>query len=137
MALSSKDGVNGLFSAANLFKAAALLNAISIPGHTMMGYDHVHPAIGSIPSGSQTAIGKRGAQSAWNYVNASLLVAALLNYQWSRTHGPRTTEEKAMLATLMVAGWINSCRYIQVGAYPPLVCLAVAPACSLLGYLKS
>lgn len=60
--------------------------------------------------------------------------AALLNWKWSRTGGPRSTEERAMLCILVVSGWIASFRYVQVGSYPPLGCLGVAPLCSLLGW---
>lgn len=123
--------------AQNLFRASALLNVVSIPGHVKMGFDLVLPAIATISSPLNSVIAQRGAQNCWNYVNASLLVAALLNWQWSRTLGPKTTEEGIMMWTLAIAGAVSSWRFWQVGAYPPLGCLLVAPACSLVGWWLS
>ncbi len=126
-----------------------------------MGFESVYPAVNSISSLPQHLVGQRGAQDGWNYMNASLFVAgacffvlracsqnentpihhptnqnftALLNWQWSRTRGPKTTEEKIMLATLSIAGGISSFRYVQVGAYMPLFCLLVAPTASLFAW---
>ncbi len=62
---------------------------------------------------------------------------ALLNWQWSRSAGPRTTEEKAMLFTLSVAGAIWSARYAQISTYMPLFPLLIAPSCSLAAYVLS
>lgn len=136
--------------AQNLFRISALLNAISIPGHTGMGFDLVYPAIAQIPSLPKNMIGKCGAQVCWNQINASLLVkgktplylvdigthigTVLLNWHWSRTIGPQTTEEKIILWTISVAGAISGYRYWQVSSYPPLICLVVAPTCSLVGW---
>jgi len=123
--------------AQNLFRASALLNALSIPVHTKIGIDLVHPVIATISPSRKNIIGQRAAQVCFDYMNASLLVAALLNWHWSRTLGPKTTEEKAMLWTLSVAGAVSSWKFWQVGAYPPLGCMLIAPSCSLLGWWLS
>lgn len=115
---------------ATLYKIAAALNLISIPGHIKFGLDLAHPAIATTSTSPEHKIGKRGAQTVWNYVNASLLVAALLNWQWSLTGGPRTREEKAILWTLLVAGYGAGYRYYQVGAYAPLGLYWLAPTLS-------
>ncbi|KAJ9649421.1 hypothetical protein H2199_000196 [Coniosporium tulheliwenetii] len=60
-----------------LFKIAAIINAIFVPGHIVFGLTDVHPAINSIPPTPQHRVGKRGAQNCYNYVNASLLVAGV------------------------------------------------------------
>lgn len=60
-----------------LFKLAALLNAVSVPGHIILGLTNIHPAINAIPSTPQHKVGKRGAQNAWNYVNSGLLIAGI------------------------------------------------------------
>jgi hypothetical protein len=103
---------------------------ISVPGHIKFGYDLAHPAIATTSNSPQHKLGKRGAQTVWNYANASFLVAALLNYQWSLTGGPRTREEKAMLWTLLVAGYASGYRYAQVGAYSVLSLYWLAPTLS-------
>jgi len=123
--------------APNLFRASALIAAISIPGHIKLGFDVVHPVIAAIPNTPNNRIAKRGAQSCWNYVNASLLIVALLNWQWSRTLGPKTMEEKVMIWTLSLAGAVSTWTYAQVGIYLPLPCLLVAPTLSLLGWRLS
>jgi hypothetical protein len=61
--------------AQNLFRASAFLNAISILGHTKMGFDLIHPAIAQISSSPKHMVGKRGAKVCWDQMNASLLVA--------------------------------------------------------------
>ncbi|EOD44241.1 hypothetical protein UCRNP2_9060 [Neofusicoccum parvum UCRNP2] len=121
-----------------LFKTAAILDAVSIVGHTAMGFTTVHPALNSIPTAAsrERKVGQRGAQGAWNYFNASLLISAALNWQWARTGGPQTTEETVALATTVAMGLVNSFRYAQVGEYPPLACLLVAPLLSLAATLK-
>ena len=72
---------------------------ISIPGHTVgthavfhsqhpvresgliyiygkkYGFDHVYPAVNTIPPSEDHVVGKRGAQDAWNYMNWSLAIA--------------------------------------------------------------
>lgn len=64
-------------SSALLFKTAAVISAICIPGHMAMGFKAVHPAINSIPTtaSQHRKVGQRGAQNAWNYFNASLLIS--------------------------------------------------------------
>ncbi|EON64726.1 hypothetical protein W97_03959 [Coniosporium apollinis CBS 100218] len=114
-----------------LFKTAAILNAIFVPAHIVFGLTDVHPAINSIPSTPQHRIGQRGAQNCYNYVNASLLVAALLNWQWARTGGPQTREEMAVFWTILGIGLWSGLRYVQVGEFKPLGCLVLAPACSV------
>lgn len=66
-------------SSALLFKTAAVLCAICIPGHTAMGFKTVHPALNSIPTvgRQERKIAQRGAQNAWNYFNASLLITGM------------------------------------------------------------
>jgi hypothetical protein len=59
---------------------------------------------------------------------------ALINLQWSRMGGPRSSEDRAMLWIMLLNGWIASYRYIQVETYPPLACLGLAPLSSLLGW---
>ena len=103
---------------------------VSIPGHIKFGLDLAHPAIATTSTSPEHKIGKRGAQTVWNYANASFLVAALLNWQWSLTGGPRTREEKAILWTLLVAGYGAGYRYFQVGAYAPLALYWLAPTLS-------
>lgn len=72
--------------AQNLFRVSALINAISIPGHIQMGFELVHPAISTISSSPKHAIGQRGAQTAWNCINTSLLVAGILLHVRSSNH---------------------------------------------------
>ncbi|KAH7050205.1 hypothetical protein B0J12DRAFT_573711 [Macrophomina phaseolina] len=121
-----------------LFKTAAVLTAVFIPGHIAVGFKTVHPALSSINTATRAdrKVGQRGAQNAWNYLNASLLVSAALNWQWARTGGPQTPEETVALAATVVMGFVNSFRYAQVGEYAPLGCLFVAPLLSLVATLK-
>lgn len=121
-----------------LYKTAAVLNAISIPGHTAMGFKTVHPTLDSIDTtaSQDRKVGQTGAATAWDFFNASLLVSAALNWQWARTGGPQTTEETVALAATVVMGFVNSYRYARVGEYAPLACLFVAPLLSLVATVK-
>lgn len=60
-----------------LYKTAAVLNAISIPGHTAMGFKTVHPTLDSIDTtaSQDRKVGQTGAATAWDFFNASLLVS--------------------------------------------------------------
>lgn len=91
-----------------------------------MGFTDVYPAINSISSLKEHIVGKMAVRNCWDYTNGYLLMSgtspffhvllssncpmtfalrvALLNWQWSRTGGPRTPEEQAILYTLVAAG---------------------------------
>jgi len=78
-----------------LWKTAAILYAIAIPGHIAGGLKLIHPLLNKIPvAKKEDRIGQRSAQNCYNYVNVSLAIAGLLNWQWARTGGPQTFEEK-------------------------------------------
>jgi hypothetical protein len=49
--------------------------------------------------------------------------AALLNWQWGRTGGPKTNEEKLIFWTLVVNGSVDGATYISGGMYGPLGCM--------------
>jgi len=118
----------------NMYKIAALLNAISIAGHTKYGYDYFYFVLDTIPDRADYSIGKYGAQYAWNYVNVTLAMAALLNWQWSLSGGPRTTFETLIFWIVCIMGAAGGYRYINIGAYQPLICLWYAPFFSLVGW---
>lgn len=131
-----------------LYYASAAIHAISIPGHIIFGINEVDPAIAAIPSDSEHALGKATATTAWDMVNAllaasgrpsriiismrpSLLLTfdsflALLNIQWARVT-VRTTEEKLIVWTTVVAGAFVGWRYFKHRAYAGLGCLWFAP----------
>ncbi|GAD94322.1 hypothetical protein AFUA_8G02190 [Paecilomyces variotii No. 5] len=114
-----------------LYYASAAINAISIPGHIMFGIKEVDPAIATIPSEGKNALGKATATTAWDMVNALFAVSALLNIQWARVT-VRTTEEKLMIWTMMIAGAYTGWRYYRQRSYGALGCLWFAP-CMTLG----
>jgi hypothetical protein len=147
-----------------LYKTAVFFNAVSIPGHILLGLKTVHPTLNTIqtpsPAGnSKTAArnlaGKRSAQACFNYINGSLFIAgkphmykhphvwsvtvvlALLNWQWARTGGPKSKEEQLLLWTLFINGLIDGATYISGNLYSPLGCMWVAPMCSVAAYLIS
>lgn len=141
--------------AQNLFRTATVIYALSIPGHTNTGFQLVYPAIATISTSTEkNTQGKRCAQEGWTYMNASFLIAgmsnstssfhgslltvlAVLNWQWSRMLGPKTTEEMVMMWTLSVGGAFSGYRFAQVGLYPPLLCMFGAPICTLAGWWLS
>ncbi|KAH7042275.1 hypothetical protein B0J12DRAFT_674552 [Macrophomina phaseolina] len=116
----------------SLYYLASAINAVSIPGHAIFGLQHVNPAIRSIPPAPELALGKATATTAWDMVNAMLATLALLNYQWAKTGGPKSFEEKAIVWTSMLAGSIVGWRYFKVKSYAGLGCLWLAPAFSLM-----
>jgi hypothetical protein len=61
--------------------------------------------------------------------------AAILNWQWARTGGPQTAEEKVVFWTLFFGGLISGATYISGGLYTPLICSWAAPMCSVAAYL--
>jgi hypothetical protein len=65
-------------SAELLYKTSAFINAISVPGHILLGLQKVHPVLNTIPetekSPNQLA-GKKSAQACFNYINGALAVA--------------------------------------------------------------
>ncbi|KAL4746830.1 hypothetical protein BDW68DRAFT_195232 [Aspergillus falconensis] len=114
------------FFPTTLYYASAAINVISIPGHILFGIDQVDPAVASIPSNKELALGKATATTAWDMVNALLAASALLNIQWSRV-GVRTLEEKAIILATVLAGTLTGWRYFKARAYAGLGCLWVAP----------
>ena len=66
-----------MVGSALIYKTAAVLDIISIAGHTLMGLKIVHPTLGSIQTETShdRRVGQRGAETAWNYFNASLVVS--------------------------------------------------------------
>ncbi|KIV96773.1 hypothetical protein B0A52_01066 [Exophiala mesophila] len=114
-------------ASSGLFKAAAVLNALSIPGHMKYGFDYIYPSVALVPGGPKHAFGKQGAVDGWDYMNGSLAIAALLNWQWSTTGGPTTKFENLMFWTLFASGGLCGIRYFKVGSYKPLLCHWVAP----------
>ncbi|RJE25257.1 hypothetical protein PHISCL_02407 [Aspergillus sclerotialis] len=114
------------FFSTTLYYASAAINAISVPGHVLFGINQVDPAVASIPSDEELALGKATATTAWDMVNTLLAASALLNIQWSRV-GVRTLEEKAIIWTTVFAGTLTGWRYFKVRSYAGLGCLWVAP----------
>jgi hypothetical protein len=70
-------------TASLLYKTSLFLNAISIPGHVLLGLQLVHPTLNTIQTSEsenkklakRNLGGKSSAQACWNYVNGSLFVA--------------------------------------------------------------
>lgn len=60
------------FIPTTLYYASAAINAVSIPGHIAFGIQEVDPAIATIPSNSEHALGKATATTAWDMVNGLL-----------------------------------------------------------------
>ncbi|KAJ9619486.1 hypothetical protein H2203_008264 [Taxawa tesnikishii (nom. ined.)] len=102
-----------------MFKIAAILNALSVAGHMEHSFRVVHKAISTISSPHNPGA-RRAAEVCVDYVNGSLVIAALLNWQWARTGGPTTKEERAMFWTFLVTHLWSGFRYFQIGVYPPL-----------------
>jgi len=118
-------------SAPLFFKTAAILNAISIPGHLLLGIQKVYPALSVLDA--KHAQGKAAARVSWDNVHILLFINAVLNWQWAQTNGPQTLGEKLVVWSMMVAGLVASRRYFQVGEYGPLGCLFVAPVSTVIG----
>ncbi|KAJ6049054.1 uncharacterized protein N7446_011737, partial [Penicillium canescens] len=118
----------------NLFKAAAFLNLVAIPGHMKYGFDHVYPAFRSIAT-PKHELGGRGGLISWDYINAVFLISALLNWRWSVNAGPRGNCDKAIFWTQFIAGGIAGFRYWQARFLPPILTLWIAPICALGGWV--
>jgi hypothetical protein len=59
-----------------LFKTAAVLNALTIPGHFLFGRTTVYPGLNTInTSNRQGLVTKASALACFNYLHGSLLVA--------------------------------------------------------------
>ncbi|KAF2673781.1 hypothetical protein BT63DRAFT_421911 [Microthyrium microscopicum] len=115
-----------------LFKTAAFLNAITIPGHLVFGLDTVHPGLNTMETKTRKGkVAKASAQACFNYINGALLTAALLNWQWARTAGPKTREEIIIFWTLVINGFIDGLTYFRAGEYGPLGFAWVAPGLSV------
>lgn len=123
-------------TAPQLFKLAALLNAISIPGHMLMGLQKVYPAL-TLLKDRKHAGALAGARNSWDNVNVLLLISAILNYQYSQTGGPKTQGEKIILWATLLAGIPASVRYFKAQEYGALGCMFVAPASAVIGSLIS
>jgi hypothetical protein len=62
-----------------LFKTAAFINAITIPGHVLFGLDTVHPALNKMDTTSKKGkVAKASATACFNYINGALLMAGTL-----------------------------------------------------------
>jgi hypothetical protein len=65
---------------AQLFKTAAFLSAISVPGHVIFGLDTVHPTLSSIKIGNRKSkAGHASATASYNYVNGALAILGMLS----------------------------------------------------------
>lgn len=129
-----------------LYKTAAFLNAITVPGHVLFGLQTVFPGINTMKTDKKEGeVAKASVTACFNYINGALIVAgidrfslqlvllaltvlALLNWQWAKTGGPKTLEEKGIFWTLAINGLIDGATYFRVGEYPPLGFAWVAPA---------
>jgi hypothetical protein len=67
--------------ASTLFKLAALLNAISVPGHLVMGLQKVYPAL-ELVKGPRYAGAKAGTRNSWDNV----LVLLSINGGFESSH---------------------------------------------------
>ena len=112
----------------------------------------MHPLLNKLPTTKpEDRVGQRSLQNGYNLVNVSLAISgmlirpvkvpivlmqskALLNWQWARTGGPVTAEERAIYWTMQVAHIVYGLRYAQVGEYTVLSVMWLAPALSLTGY---
>lgn len=68
------------FFPTTLYYASAAINAISIPGHILFGIGQVDPAVASIPSHEELALGKATVTTAWDMVNALLAASGKFNF---------------------------------------------------------
>ena len=138
-----------------LFGTSAFLYGVSILGHARFGFQTTYPALKTIPSTHEHTLGKTSARVSYDFANATLAIAgefcmsltqgetgcsslsALLNWQWSRTLGPVSVEERFMMWALVMGCGVGTWRYTQAGMYGPLICTFVAPVCSLVGWWLS
>lgn len=60
---------------------------------------------------------------------------AVLNLQWSSTGGVRTQEELAIFWIIVLNSIWAGLRYLPVREYAPLLCLWLAPLCSVVAHL--
>jgi hypothetical protein len=59
-----------------LYQISAVINAVSVPGHTLMGLQSVYPALDTIAVNStERKKAVAGARNGWDYVHAGLAVA--------------------------------------------------------------
>ncbi|ETN41416.1 uncharacterized protein HMPREF1541_03351 [Cyphellophora europaea CBS 101466] len=118
-----------------LFKTAALLNAISVPGHIIYGWKHLDPVLHStLTHTSEHRVADACANVGWDHMTVGILTAAILNYRWSMTRGPQQTDEKIIFWSLLVGGWYVGRRFWSLREYRPLGCLWVAPVAGLIGW---
>ncbi|QDS78190.1 hypothetical protein FKW77_005594 [Venturia effusa] len=123
-------------SAPLLFKIASAINAISIPGHLVMGLNKVYPSL-RLLGDEKHAGALAGARNSWDNVHVLLLVNAILNYQWSQIGGPRTQGEKIIVLAMFLAGLPSSFRYFKAKEYGGVGPMLIAPASTLIGMLMS
>ncbi|RMJ24585.1 hypothetical protein PHISP_04541 [Aspergillus sp. HF37] len=64
------------FHPTTVYYASAAINAVSILGHIVFGVKEVDPAIATIPSNSEHALGKATATIAWDMVNGLLAASS-------------------------------------------------------------
>ncbi|KAF1809143.1 hypothetical protein P152DRAFT_461789 [Eremomyces bilateralis CBS 781.70] len=99
-----------------LFKTAAILSLLSTAGHIKMGLDEIYPQFKAL----QNPRARRAAHNGWDYINVTMLLSALLNWQWAKK-APESLEDKGMLAVLAVGGAFMGFRYGAVGEWRPIV----------------
>ncbi|KAI6790294.1 hypothetical protein KC361_g8024 [Hortaea werneckii] len=93
--------------------ASALLFAITIPKHTLVGFCTIGPATETIPDEGRFAKARRVITPTWLHSNVYLAVSALLNCKWARTGGPYTIEEKTMATVQLIAGLWTGWHYYR------------------------
>jgi hypothetical protein len=72
---------------AQLFKTAAFLSAISVPGHVLFGVDTVHPTLSSIKIGNRKSkAGHASATASYNYVNGALAILGMCSLPADSNH---------------------------------------------------
>ncbi|KAH6690613.1 hypothetical protein F5X68DRAFT_203356 [Plectosphaerella plurivora] len=125
------------FAGKTLFLASAFLNALSVPGHIKYGIEHLNPALRTIKHLPDHVAGHESAIVGWDYMNASFLIAGILNYHWSTTSGPRRPYEVAILWTLLLSGGTVGVRFWNLSSFKPLLSLWLAPVLSLAGWVLS
>ena len=69
--------------ASTLFKLAAFLNAISVPGHLVMGLQKVYPAL-ELVKGSRHEGAKAGTRNSWDNVHVLLIINGGLKFHFLR-----------------------------------------------------
>ncbi|KZP27899.1 hypothetical protein FIBSPDRAFT_283764 [Athelia psychrophila] len=108
-----------------LLYTAAAVSALTVLGHTKMGYDEVFPSLKNLAAAGD--IGAGAAKIGWMEVNQGFFVMAVLCAKWAK-YGVRGPYDKALLgmfaSTQLWAGW----SYLQLGITEPLVPLWGIPA---------